>query len=64
MKTIEMIVAPDGSSKTETKGFAGDSCIKATQFLERTLGQKHQDSLTTDFFSQRTSESQQTREPS
>ncbi len=34
MKTIELIVAADGSSRVETKGFAGSECQSASRFLE------------------------------
>ncbi len=42
MKTIELIVSPDGSSRVETKGFAGSDCQQASRFLEQALGQKQQ----------------------
>ena len=38
-KTIEVIVAPDGSLKIDAVGFQGADCEKATQFLEEALGQ-------------------------
>ena len=37
-KTIEVIVAPDGSLKIEAMGFKGADCERATAFLERALG--------------------------
>ena len=37
-RIIEIIVAPDGSSRLETKGFAGSSCLVASRFLEAALG--------------------------
>ncbi len=39
MKTIEVIVASDGSLKIDAVGFQGADCEKATAFLETALGQ-------------------------
>lgn len=38
MKTIEVIVAPDGTLKIDAVGFTGTDCEKATAFLEKALG--------------------------
>ena len=38
MKTIEVIVKPDGSLKIDALGFTGPDCEKATRFLEEALG--------------------------
>ncbi len=39
MKTIEVIVKPDGSLKIDALGFQGGvDCEKATKFLEQALG--------------------------
>ena len=38
MKTIEIIVAPNGQSKVETKGFTGSECREASRFIEQALG--------------------------
>ena len=37
-QVIEIIIAHDGQTKLETKGFAGQSCRSASQFLEEALG--------------------------
>lgn len=37
-RSIEVIVAPDGSLKIEAVGFTGADCEKATAFLEEALG--------------------------
>jgi Protein of unknown function (DUF2997) len=37
-KTIEVVIAPDGSLKIEALGFKGADCEKATAFLEKALG--------------------------
>ena len=36
--TITIIFSPDGSSKVETNGFTGKSCIDASKFLESEFG--------------------------
>jgi len=38
-RTIEVIVAPDGSIQIDAVGFQGTDCEKATAFLEEALGQ-------------------------
>lgn len=35
MKTVKIIIGKDGSLKTETTGYKGDSCLQATKFLEK-----------------------------
>lgn len=50
MKTIEIIVSPNGQSRLETKGFAGGECRQASEFLEKALGQKQSDQLTAEFY--------------
>ena len=37
-KTIEVVVAPDGTIKIDAIGFTGPDCEKATAFLEKALG--------------------------
>ena len=49
MKTIEIIVGPDGGSRIETKGFAGASCRDASRFLEQALGTRATELLTAEF---------------
>ncbi|WP_164104194.1 DUF2997 domain-containing protein [Candidatus Laterigemmans baculatus] len=46
MKTIEIIVAPDGSSRLETKGFSGSECREASRLLEQAIGAKESDTPT------------------
>jgi hypothetical protein len=50
MKTIEIIVTPDGKSRVETKGFSGAGCRDASRFLELALGQRVGEQLTRDFY--------------
>lgn len=52
MTRIEIIVAPDGKVRLETKGFQGAGCRTASPFLERALGQKTSDEVTAEFHRQ------------
>lgn len=49
-KTIEIIVAPDGSLRLQTRGFEGSACKLASEFLERALGAKQTEQLTADYY--------------
>ncbi|MFI4873835.1 MAG: DUF2997 domain-containing protein [Blastopirellula sp. JB062] len=49
MKTIEVIVLSDGTTRVETHGFVGEECRQASRFLESALGQTMSESLTTEF---------------
>jgi len=51
-QTIEIIVAPNGQSRVQTKGFTGSSCRQASQFIEQALGQRTSEQLTADFYQQ------------
>ena len=62
MKTIEVIVARDGSSRVETRGFSGNQCKEASQFLEQALGLKQNETLTADFYRTEVSQPQQARQ--
>ncbi|MCC9608560.1 DUF2997 domain-containing protein [Blastopirellula sp. JC732] len=59
-KTIEIIVAPDGGTRVETKGFTGADCRQASQFVESALGQRTGEELTGAFYQQ--TESEQVRQ--
>ena len=48
-RTIEITVKPDGSTSLETKGFAGNGCHAASEFLERALGSRESEHLTSEF---------------
>jgi hypothetical protein len=50
MRTIIVTVAKDGSTKVETKGFAGSSCQAASEFLEKALGVRQSEKLTAEFY--------------
>ena len=43
MKTIEIIVSPQGETRLETKGFSGVACQDASRFIESALGEKSSD---------------------
>ena len=47
---IEILIACDGSTQIQTKGFAGSACLQATQFLEEALGVKLADQRTAEFY--------------
>lgn len=49
MKTIEIIIAPNGETKIETRGFTGVSCRDVSQFIEQALGQPVSEQLTAEF---------------
>ena len=49
MKTIEIVVSPDGQLRLETRGFQGAECQAASQFLERALGRKTGEQLTAEY---------------
>ncbi len=50
MKTIEIIVSPQGETTVKTQGFMGRDCLEATRRLEAALGRKLGDRLTGEFF--------------
>ena len=52
MKTIQLVVACDGSSRIETRGFSGDACRDASRFLEEALGVRLSETLTPEFHSE------------
>lgn len=49
MKKIEITVCPKGKVSLTTKGFSGNSCLEASQFLETALGKKENESLTPEY---------------
>jgi hypothetical protein len=48
-KVIEIVVAPDGQTRVETKGFVGAQCREATRFLQA-LGTSTGEYLTSEFY--------------
>ncbi len=51
-KVIEIIVSPKGETRVETKGFAGNECQQASEFIEQALGQRSGEQLTAEFYQQ------------
>ena len=49
MKTIEIIVSPEGSTRIATTGYTGSECREATRFLETALGVRAAETLTAEF---------------
>ena len=49
MKTVEIIVTPEGRTTVQTMGFIGPSCREASKFIEQALGQRIAENLTTEF---------------
>lgn len=49
MKTIEIVVSPDGTTRIETRGFSGASCQDASRFLEQALGRTTAEQRTAEF---------------
>lgn len=46
---IEITVSPTGETMLETKGFTGSSCRNASEFLEKALGRRTSERLTSEF---------------
>jgi hypothetical protein len=49
---IEIIVAPDGKTTVQTKGFQGSSCREGSRFLEQALGGRLHEQVTAEFHQQ------------
>ncbi len=61
MRTIEIIVDPQGNARLQTKGYAGSECRAGSSELEAALGQSTAEQLTTEFYQARATEDQQER---
>ncbi len=59
MKTIEIVISPQGAILLQTKGFAGNTCKAATKALEEALGIKGKEKLTAEFYQTQTAHSQE-----
>ena len=57
-KTIEIIIAPNGQSKVETKGFTGSECRDASRFVELAIGQQTNEILKSEFHQTATAQQQ------
>jgi hypothetical protein len=51
-KTIEIVVSPNGQTQVQTKGFVGSECRAASEFIEKALGQRTNEKLTSEFHQQ------------
>jgi Protein of unknown function (DUF2997) len=49
-RLIEVVVSPQGEATVQTKGYAGGSCLLASQFLEQALGVVAADRKTAEFY--------------
>ncbi|WP_339744473.1 DUF2997 domain-containing protein [uncultured Rubinisphaera sp.] len=58
MKTIQIIISPEGKTVLQTNGFQGSECQAASRFLEQALGSTSSETLTSPFY-QNASTSQQ-----
>ena len=56
MKTIQIIVSPEGKTKVETKGFVGSECVQASQYIEQALGSRNLERKTSEFYIANTAE--------
>ena len=52
MKRIEIVVSPQGESRVETKGFTGNQCQQASQFIAKALGKRTEEQLKPEFYTQ------------
>jgi len=50
MKTIEILVTPEGRTTVQTLGFTGPSCREASKFIEQALGQHIAEHLTAEHY--------------
>ncbi len=57
IRTIEIIVETNGSTRVQTRGFTGSACIDASRFIEEALGKRASERTTPEFFE--TAEQQQ-----
>ena len=49
-RIIEVTVLPKGEVTVQTKGYTGSDCLKASKFLEETLGSATADRKTAEFY--------------
>ena len=58
MKIIEIVIAPNGQSRVETKGFTGAECRDASRFIEQAIGQQTNEILKSEFHQTATAQQQ------
>ena len=49
MKTVRVLISPEGKVTVETKGFSGASCREASKFIEEALGTRIDEKLKAEF---------------
>jgi hypothetical protein len=49
-RIIEVVVSPTGETSVQTKGYSGNACLQASQFLEQALGLVTQEQKTAEYF--------------
>ncbi|MCA9091400.1 MAG: DUF2997 domain-containing protein [Planctomycetaceae bacterium] len=57
-KTIDIIVAPDGQTRVETRGFVGSVCRDASRFIEQALGRTTGEQLKAEYYQTASAEQQ------
>jgi len=62
VKTIEILVRPNGETRVKTEGFSGSACREASRFLETSLGKRQSETLTTEFYSAAQNQNQSRQE--
>lgn len=50
MKTIVVLIRPNGETRVETKGFSGSGCRDASRLIEAALGKRQSEILTSEFY--------------
>ena len=61
-KTIVIVVAPDGQTAVQTRGFTGSGCREASRFIEQALGASVNETLTSEFHQTKTVEQRQSQQ--
>jgi hypothetical protein len=49
-RIIEVTVSPTGETTVQTRGYAGADCLRASKFLEQSLGVIVNETKTTEFY--------------
>ncbi|MCB9953668.1 MAG: DUF2997 domain-containing protein [Planctomycetaceae bacterium] len=62
MRSIVIIISPSGETQLETKGYSGAECQQASRFLERALGHRTEERLTSEFHATQNQQQQLTQE--
>lgn len=50
IRVIEIVISPAGQTRIETRGYSGADCQKASEFLEKALGQRQDEELTPEYY--------------